>query len=104
MLLRVPEVGPRRYAVELRFARRRPLGVGRCGIHCEPVSVKGGLALWQVKHPRIDGYAIRAQRRFRWRIPDDSTVLGSTSTHVYYRTPARGEQGPVTLKAFRWRP
>jgi hypothetical protein len=75
----------------------------KCAYSCSALSVKGGLALWTDGPGKLYGYAIGSGRSFRWRIPDDAVVRGSTERRVYYLTPRALDPQFFRFNAFRWR-
>jgi hypothetical protein len=75
----------------------------RCAHACAPLSLKGGLALWNDGDGRLYGYALASGRRFAWRVPDAAEFRGSTGKRVYYLTPLALDPQYFALKSFRWR-
>jgi hypothetical protein len=103
VLARVRVGHPRRSAVELS-----KLGSDtrrfKCASRCEPSSIGGGLALW-LDHDgsTLEGYTFGKRRRLSWSMPVPATVIGSTATRVYYRTPNAAKPAVLSdVRSFRW--
>ena len=75
----------------------------RCAHDCAPLSVEGGLALWSDGPGALYGYAVASGKRFRWRMPEDGVVRGSTARRVYYLKPLRFDPQYFEYRSFRWR-
>jgi hypothetical protein len=75
----------------------------RCAHDCEPLSLKGGLALWSDGDGRLFGYALGSGRRYAWRIPESAEVRGSTGRRIYYLLALPLDPQYFALRSFRWR-
>jgi hypothetical protein len=75
-----------------------------CSHKCLPLSMKGGLALWDDGSTRLLGYELRSpHRRREWRISDGAIVRGVTKKQIYYLTPSNSSPQFSDLRAFSWR-
>jgi hypothetical protein len=92
----------RRYSIHL-MGRMDDRSLYRCTHACLPVSLKGGLAMWQDGSQRLFGYALRSGRRREWRVSDSAVVRGSTSRRVYFLTPSTSSPQFTDLRSFSWR-
>jgi hypothetical protein len=93
----------RRYSVHL-MGRMDDKRIANCAHKCEPLSMKGGLALWQDGSTKLFGYPLRSpHRRREWRVSDTATVRGVTKQRVYYLTPSTSSPQFSDLRSFSWR-
>ena len=88
-----------RYAIKL-ISDSKTRRIHRCQGHCQPISLRGGLALWSDGPGYANGYALGAKKRLDWWVPDRARLVGSTAHRVYYVT---DRTGAGDLKSFAWR-
>jgi hypothetical protein len=91
----------KRYAIELRAPHQHTRRF-RCGSRCYPLSLEGGLAIWNDVNYGFRAYVLATHRRFQLDLTD-SVVVGSTKRRVYYTTPSPRHRNLVDLKSIRWR-
>jgi hypothetical protein len=92
-----------RYAIELRgpgIRTRRSRCSGRCARAPSRVA-------WRLARPRwfeVARLRARERQRLTWDMPMPATVVGSTTSRVYYTTPNHSNPSVLRdLKSFRWR-
>jgi hypothetical protein len=92
-----------RYSIHL-MGRMDDKQLAGCSRTCEPVSMKGGLALWSDGSTKLFGYQLRSpHRRREWRVSGDAVVRGVTTRRVYYLTPSTLSPQFTDLRSFAWR-
>ena len=75
-----------------------------CSHKCRPLSMRGGLALWDDGSTKLFGYQLSSpHRRREWRISDGAIVRGVTRKQIYYLTPSTSSPQFSDLRAFPWR-
>ena len=93
----------RRYSIHLmgRLDDKRLAG---CAHACDPLSMKGGLALWDDGPTKLFGYQLKSpHRRREWRVSDTAIVRGVTKLRIYYLTPSTSSPQFSDLRSFSWR-
>jgi hypothetical protein len=74
-----------------------------CAHACRPLSMKGGLALWDDGSTKLFGYQMKApHRRREWRVSDGAIVRGVTKQRIYYLTPSTSSPQFSDLRSFSW--
>jgi hypothetical protein len=93
----------RRYSIHL-MGRMDDKRLASCAHKCEPLSMKGGLALWDDGATKLFGYGLRSpHRRREWRVSDGANVRGVTKQRIYYLTPSNSSPQFSDLRSFSWR-
>jgi hypothetical protein len=93
----------RRYSIHL-MGRMDDKRIATCAHKCEPLSMKGGLALWEDGATKLFGYPLKSpHRRREWRVSDGAIVRGVTKQRVYYLTPSTSSPQFSDLRSFAWR-
>jgi hypothetical protein len=92
-----------RYSIHL-MGRMDDKRLVTCSHKCQPLSMKGGLALWDDGSTKLFGYGLRSpHRRREWRVSDGAIVRGVTKNRIYYLTPSTSSPQFSDLRAFSWR-
>jgi hypothetical protein len=93
----------RRYSVHL-MGRMDDKRIANCSHKCMPLSMAGGLALWDDGSTRLFGYQLKSpHRRQQWSVSDTSGVVGVTKKRIYYLTPSNSSPQFQDLRSFSWR-
>jgi hypothetical protein len=93
----------RRYSIHL-MGRMDDKRLASCAHQCDPLSMKGGLALWEDGDTKLFGYGLKSpHRRREWRVSDGATVKGVTKQRIYYLTPSNSSPQNSDLRSFSWR-
>jgi hypothetical protein len=74
-----------------------------CAHSCLPVSMKGGLGLWDDGSTHLFGYGLKSpHRRREWAVSDGAIVRGVTKNRIYYLTPSISSPQFSDLRSFSW--
>jgi hypothetical protein len=93
----------RKFSIHL-MGRMDDRRLASCAHACEPLSMKGGLALWDDGETRLFGYQLKSpHRRREWRVSDTAIVRGATKQRIYYLTPSASSPQFSDLRSFSWK-
>ena len=92
----------RRYSVHL-MGRMDDKRIANCAHKCMPLSMTGGLALWNDGATRLFGFELKSpHRRRQWSVSDTAFVAGVTKKRIYYLTPSASSPQFQDLRSFSW--
>lgn len=93
----------KRYSIHL-MGRMDDKRIANCSHKCLPLSLTGGLALWNDGATRLFGFQLASPHRQRqWSVSDTALVAGVTKKRIYYLTPSTSSPQFQDLRSFSWR-